>query len=199
MTTANDGINSVTRIDLLPEEKTVCFILKGLFSHNFCQQLKNKAMARGFCSANDKYPTSYRNNQRLVEDNKTLAQHLYLTCKPHIPNQLNLNNMSLSIDSLNERLRYCKYAKQQAFSIHRDGVFYKNDNQQSAFTFLLYLNNHNDFVGGETTFYKDQHGNKVLASYKPDIGDVAVFDHRIWHSGNEVHKGSKYILRSDFI
>ena len=164
MTTAGDTLNPVTRIDLLPKQEGICFILKGLFSRHFCQQLKNKAIARGFCSADDKYPTSYRNNQRLVEDNKTLAESLYLSCKPYIPNQLKCNNMSLSIDSLNERLRYCKYAKQQAFSIHRDGVFYKNESQWSVFTFLLYLNSNNDFAGGETTFYKDQHGKKILAT-----------------------------------
>ncbi len=195
----NPSLNSVARIDLLPQTETTCFILKGLFSNHFCEQLKNNAIKQGFCKANDKYPNSYRNNQRLVEDNKTLAQSLYLSCKPYLPNTLYVEDSKLLIDSLNERLRYCKYSKQQQFSIHRDGVFYREANKQSVLTFLLYLNNNNEFLGGETAFYKDQYGKEVLASYTPEVGDVAIFDHTIWHSGNKVYSGSKYILRSDFI
>jgi WD40 repeat protein len=199
MQLAEDIYSTVTRITLLPEEEKTCFILKGLFNRGFCEQLKNQAIAQGFCSANDKYPNSYRNNDRLVEDNKVLARQLYNACKPHMSNSLIIENINLTLDSLNERLRYCQYSAQQQFSIHRDGIFYQDERKRSALTFLLYLNSHDDFVGGETTFYKDQYGKDILATYTPEIGDVAIFDHTLWHSGNEVHQGNKYILRSDFI
>jgi hypothetical protein len=106
MQLAEDIYNTVTRITLLPEEEKTCFILKGLFDRDFCEQLKNQAIAQGFCSANDKYPNSYRNNQRLVEDNKALARKLYNACKPHMSNSLIIENINLTLDSLNERLRY---------------------------------------------------------------------------------------------
>lgn len=189
----------ITPIHLLSHSDKTCFIVKGLFSPEFCQRLKQQTIDNGFNSAIDKYPNSYRNNQRLVEDNNLLAQTLYNTCKAYIPNTLTIDHQRLRAHSVNERLRYCQYTEQQQFTIHRDGVFYRDDKQQSVLTLLLYLNHHDEFTGGETAFYDDQYGNTLLAHYTPEIGDVAIFDHRIWHSGNMVTSGCKYILRSDFI
>lgn len=186
-------------VDLLPQLKETCLIVKGLFTPEECQNLKKQAIKHGFASAHHKYPTSYRNNSRIEKDDPLLANILYKKCQTFLPKKLKIIDQEYTPNGLNPRLRYCRYSRGEQFSIHRDGVFYQDDNHQSKLTFLLYLNCTSEFKGGATTFYQDQYGEKLLASYTPEVGDVAIFDHGIWHSGNKVTQGSKYILRSDFI
>ena len=38
-----------------------------------------------------------------------------------------------------------------------------------------------------------------MAEYSGRAGDVIIFDHKLWHSGQPVVRNNKYILRSDFI
>jgi len=186
-------------VDLLPDAKEVCFIIKGAFDKGYCQSLIERALNKGFVGAEDKYPVSYRNNDRLLEDNEILSAYLFGQCKAFFPGEVVSQEENLSLSGLNNRLRYCQYSPGQAFSIHQDGVYHKDQNQRSVLTFLLYLNDHDGFSGGETGFYNDQYGSELLKSYKPEAGDVAVFDHMLWHSGEQVTSGNKYILRSDII
>jgi len=186
-------------VDLIPNSEKTCLLLRKCFSRDYCHELLASVHKQGFQTANDKYPKTYRNNERFQRDDTDLAAELFDQCKKLLPKQLKIDNRDLHLAELNSRLRYCKYSVGQKFSIHQDGVFYKNKRQYSVLTFLLYLNDSDKFTGGETKFYLDQHGKLSLANYRAKTGDVLAFEHDIWHSGGEVEFGNKYILRSDFI
>ncbi|VUD66798.1 hypothetical protein TDB9533_03698 [Thalassocella blandensis] len=182
-------------IQLLKDTDKVCYVVKSLFSAEQCKELKDRACNTGFVSAKDKYPASYRTNDRLQIDDDKLSSSIWEICKSFLPQKVNNGDLV----GINSRLRFCKYSNLQSFSIHQDGVFYPDSECESVFTFLLYLNDAEEWEGGETSFYSDQYGARLLASYKPAAGDVAIFDHKLWHSGEKVLGGEKYILRSDVI
>jgi len=185
--------------ELLPKGKGLCLLIQGLFSQKHCESLLDFASNIGFSSASEKYPKSYRNNERIQVDDLKLSEKLFSMCLDYLPQKRLVNSVEASITSLNSRLRFCKYSSGQQFTIHRDGVYHQSKDKQSTLTFLLYLNGSVDFEGGTTSFFADQFGQELLAKYKPKVGDVLVFDHDIWHSGDPVSKNSKYVLRSDFI
>ena len=186
-------------VNLLPNTDKACFLLKQLFEPNYCEELLEHANKIGFKNAREKYPASYRNNERLQIDNSELAAELYSHCEKYLPKQQLIKSCQMSLVGLNSRFRYCKYSAGQKFSIHQDGVFHQSKRRRSALTFLLYLNDSDEYHGGETFFYSDQYGHNLLAEHRPKVGDVLVFEHDIWHSGNKVDNGNKFILRSDFI
>ena len=147
-----------------------------------------------FEKANSHYPSYYRDNDRYIEDTPILAHELFLKLKNH-----DFKNRGLLSDivGLNQRIRFCRYQKGQSFSVHQDGVYYPNDSQATKYTFLLYLND--DFNGGATSFYKLKSDTITSKSIQPKKGKLVIFDHRIWHKGDLILEGDKYILRSDII
>ena len=147
-----------------------------------------------FCKANSHYPSYYRNNDRLEENNPTLSTRLFDLLQHYDFSNCNTPTFT----SLNSKLRFCKYGPDQTFVKHQDGVHYQSENVCSRFTFLLYLNE-NTFSGGETTFYTTKTNTIPYHTILPKRGKLVVFDHRIWHQGNTVHSGDKYILRSDLM
>ncbi|AZZ90684.1 hypothetical protein EUZ85_08120 [Hahella sp. KA22] len=193
--------NGVQRIDLAPELKKECFVLRGVFSAALCEQLLADALARGFSAADAKYPPSYRNNARQVVDDPILAQSLFEICRKFLPQNLPdaANIPAWELRSLNPRLRLCRYSAGQSFFPHQDGVYACPDGSESKLTFLLYLNDAAEFGGGDTLFFKDAFATEINARFTPRRGDLIVFDHRLWHSGDTVLSGEKYILRSDLI
>jgi WD40 repeat protein len=104
-----------------------------------------------------------------------------------------------SLVGLNSRLRFCRYAEQQYFHRHLDGVYYRSEIEQSKLTFMVYLNSATEFEGGRTLFYKSKENEEIWAEYIPKKGDLIVFDHNVWHEGEVLKSGEKYILRSDII
>ncbi|GAA3511141.1 hypothetical protein GCM10022393_26120 [Aquimarina addita] len=149
-----------------------------------------------FETAISHYPEYYRNNERLVEDTKEISSLLFnkLTTLNILQKETDINPIKI-----NERIRFCKYQKDQLFSKHQDGIYYPDANSESKFTFLLYLNGTECFEGGMTDFYKSGEDKEVIKSIIPAKGKLVIFDHKIWHKGAIVTKGDKYILRSDII
>ncbi|WP_020406601.1 2OG-Fe(II) oxygenase [Hahella ganghwensis] len=186
-------------VDLSPQTKKVCFVIRNAFSKAECEEILRQATCTEFRPANDKYPESYRNNERLQVDDSGLADVLFEKVRYLTPEKIETSNKSYVLSGLNERLRYCKYAAGQSFSIHQDGIYFAKPGEESVLTFLLYLNDRNDYEGGETAFFEDQSGTVKVAEYKGRMGDVMIFDHSLWHSGQTVTKNFKYILRSDLI
>jgi len=165
--------------NLLGSSEKVCLLIKNTINTTTCDELLCFAQSNGFDKALDKYPSTYRNNQRLQLDSDDLAEKIFEACRKYFPENLEHHSVLYELDSLNSRLRFCEYQKDQWF--------------------LLYLNDATEFEGGNTNFYSDQYGIELLASYSPKKGDLLVFSHDIWHSGENVESGSKYILRSDVI
>lgn len=163
--------------------------------NNFLSSSESDALLQerlnGFQSALSHYPLYYRNNDRLVEDNTPLAQFLFE--KLETVAIASLDQMT----GINDRLRFCRYQKGQLFSKHQDGVHYLNEVHASKYTFLLYLNDPDDFSGGTTEFFKSKYDETPDLVIKPMKGKLVLFDHRIWHKGAKIISGNKYILRTD--
>ena len=124
-----------------------------------------------------------RNNDRLVFDDRALADRLFQRAAPHLPPEL----YGARLHGLNERWRFYRYERQQQFTWHVDGTVRLPGGEESILTFMIYLND--DFEGGSTEFGWE--------SVKPVRGMALVFPHRLRHQGSVVHSGVKYVLRSD--
>ncbi|EFC44555.1 predicted protein [Naegleria gruberi] len=108
---------------------------------------------------------------------------------------------------LSECLRFNRYKEGNFFKPHMDSHFVRNDNERSIFTILIYLD---DSPYG-TTFWKKipDETNEELASTKmnfkklltvqPKAGSIAIFNHDIYHSGDFVNEGYKYVVRTEMI
>lgn len=65
-------------------------------------------------------------------------------------------------------------------------------------TLMLYLNHGDkvDFGGGRTLFLSKFDG-QMLHAVIPKPGRVLIFDHSIYHEGEEVSSGTKICVRTD--
>jgi WD40 repeat protein len=190
---------------LLSESDFICFVVPSLFSHYECNALLNADIKHSFQKAITNYPSSYRNNDRLVIDSDELSSSLFSKVKPYLPETLNVDSNIKSengiwhLKKLNNRLRFCKYAAGQYFSRHLDGVHHHSETVQSKLTFMIYLNSSNEFKGGRTLFYRSKAADEPCASYTPRKGDLIVFDHNVWHEGEQLSEGEKFVLRTDIL
>lgn len=130
-----------------------------------------------------KVVTEVRNNERVFYESKDLAKELFEKAKTYLVPKIG-NSIVLE---LNELFRFYKYEKGHYFKGHQDGNFIRNDKEASYFTFLIYLNE--NYEGGETNFIE----HKIT----PKTGTLLVFFHKLYHEGNEVTEGKKYVLRTD--
>ena len=189
-------------IPLLPDSELSCFVVRGAFSAADCAALLPPAVQNNFQSARPNYPTYYRNNDRLVVDSPELAAQLLAAIRPVLPAQLPnaaAPRRPWQLLELNPRLRYCRYAAGQYFHRHLDGVHHHSPTVQSRLTFMIYLNDAAEFSGGRTLFYRSKTDAQVWAEYQPVAGDLIVFDHTIWHEGEELTSGQKFVLRTDIL
>ncbi|WP_299161325.1 2OG-Fe(II) oxygenase [uncultured Tenacibaculum sp.] len=127
-----------------------------------------------------------RNNDRHIFFNKKLAEKLWNNLKQFIPEKVGFYKAL----ELNEMFRVYKYSAGQRFKMHIDGSFRRNLNEESLYSFLIYLND--DFEGGETEFRK-------MFTITPQQGTALVFKHRLKHEGKEIMSGTKYVLRTDIM
>lgn len=191
-------------INILPNRKEYCLLVKTAFDNEFCDQLISEKK-KSFKEAKTHYPTSYRNNERQVLDNENLSKQLFQEIKSYIPNEIKIEGINKEeygnwkLDSLNSRIRICRYLPNQYFNKHLDGVHFVSALKQSKLTFMIYLNGSEEFEGGKTLFFNSKENNEVIGRYEPKKGDLIIFDHNLWHSGETVLSGEKYILRSDII
>jgi len=186
-----------------------CVLIHGFLSESDCATLIAQAEARGFASAELDYPPSYRNNDRQVLEDPQLADSLLTRLKDVFGDGLDrmlpttVRN-DWQLQGINELLRLCKYRTGQQFSIHQDGVHHRGPRCRSMLTFMVYLTDGDEFEGGDTLFYgagpsqggSDRH---VIARVRPKAGSLILFDHGIWHAGEAVTLGTKYVLRSDLL
>ncbi|KAJ1917467.1 hypothetical protein IWQ60_007773 [Tieghemiomyces parasiticus] len=112
---------------------------------------------------------------------------------------------------LNGNLRLYRYEPGQRFDAHYDDWVLDSLGRRSEFTLLIYLNDlgtdpsgvagpsRPGDPGGETVFYPDR-GTAVAVS--PRAGLALLHRHGahcLRHEGREVHRGVKYVLRSDVV
>lgn len=101
-------------------------------------------------------------------------------------------------DSVNERLSFLRYGPGHYFKPHCDGIQKLPGDRVSYVTLQIYLNDEHEMEGGATRFHgydKDRY-----YDVEPKQGRVLIFQQRgLFHSGEEVKKGIKYAVRSDFL
>lgn len=107
---------------------------------------------------------------------------------------------------LNPRLRVLKYdaIDQDEFPPHIDATT-RVDGKISLLTVLLYLNSGGgqDFQGGETCYLN--HAASLGQTVKdrtvviPQVGTIVIFEHDLYHAGNPLEWGTKYVLRTDLL
>lgn len=163
------------------------------------QRLLAAAEHSGFRATGRSYPPSYRDNDRAVIDDDELSSWLFARIGRHLPDQVHTDDGARwQLHGLNRRIRFCRYRDGQAFRIHRDGVHHGGDNERSLLTFMVYLNDSEEFSGGRTRFFQGRDEDSgQLFTIAPRRGMLVAFDHRLWHDGEPVHTGTKWVMRSD--
>jgi predicted 2-oxoglutarate/Fe(II)-dependent dioxygenase YbiX len=174
-----------------------------------CAALRERATEAGFTKTASAYPPGYRNNDRLVLDDETLAAEIAEL--PGLREVLAAHRTLLeetvgagwTFAGINPRFRFCRYTNGQSFVRHRDGAYQRDEDERSFLTLQLYLDD--DFVGGATRFFDGCGGaeqaetGRLLVSVVPERGRVIIFDHRLWHDGEAVFRGTKHVLRTDLL
>lgn len=181
-----------------------CVLIPDFLSTAECQELIASSEGRGYADAASDYPPSYRNNQRHVIDSVDLAARLVERLRRHAPASLSADGKEWRFDSINERFRFCRYEAGQRFNVHQDGVYHRSAGCRSFLTFLVYLSDGAALSGGDTVFYAQgpsvgDGGLREIGRVRPRAGTLLLFDHDIWHAGEDVDAGVKHVLRSDVL
>jgi len=178
-------------VDLI---KDYVFEIPKFFSEQECDTMIAQAEALGFSNATIETRAGpilndgVRNNERAKIDDEELAASLWARLTSVMPTIFK----GRTALGLNERIRYYRYDAGQRFNWHRDGFVNLEGGRRSQFTFMVYLND--DYEGGGTSFRGQKFPTFVT---KPKKGQALLFYHPIWHRGDAVTAGRKYVLRSD--
>lgn len=101
--------------------------------------------------------------------------------------------------SLNERLSFLRYEPGHYFRGHCDGQLELPDGRKSRVTIQIYLGDE-EVEGGATRIFGGRRNDQAFVDIEPKKGRVLIFQQRgLFHSGEEVTKGVKYAVRSDFM
>ncbi|MDY7013336.1 MAG: 2OG-Fe(II) oxygenase [Cyanobacteriota bacterium] len=174
------------------------FIVEDLFSLQECKDYIELSEFIGYEDALVTSPygqirrTDIRNNERVIYDDPELAEECWQRIESLVPAKME-HYWAVGV---NERIRFYRYDPGQQFKWHQDGSFERDDSERSFWTFMLYLND--DFEGGETSF-NDSYSNKIFKDFQvvPQTGMALFFVHSIYHQGEPVLRGRKYVLRTD--
>lgn len=167
-------------------------VFPSVMTREECGQMIAAAEARGFEPMGARYPDDYRNNDRALLDDEALATRLFERLRSSLPLRWEEDGAVWRLHGLNSRFRFCRYRDGQQFTKHRDGAWSRTADERSWLTVMLYLNDAREFVGGATRFYETG-----VEGVAPGEGQAIVFDHRIWHDGEAVTSGVKYVMRTD--
>ncbi len=102
-----------------------------------------------------------------------------------------------------------RYEPGQYFAAHFDGIYKRSYMEQSQLTIMVYLND--SFTGGNTNFLDDKSKpHAITYPLKPEtgifnkeiflienffLGMVLIFEHDMFHEGEALVTGKKYIMR----
>src|SRR5262245_26597152 len=126
----------------LTEPRDGIFLARGFFKASECSTLVSQAEANGFEPApiivrgSERIASNVRNNARVVEDNEIRAEELWHRLKGVLPPFY----QGLQAIGINERFRFYRYDPGEFFAGHTDGVFRRENGEQSLLTLMIYLN-----------------------------------------------------------
>ncbi len=160
------------------------------FTPDECDAYIQLAESRGFSIApistafGPQIHLAIRNNTRVMIDDPERAEQFWQRSVDYVPDYM----ADWCTVGINERLRFYRYDVGQQFDWHYDGAFRRSISERSRLTFMVYLND--NFEGGHTAF-------EDYCDVVPKKGMALFFTHEIYHKGQPVTAGRKYVLRSD--
>jgi hypothetical protein len=167
--------------------------IENLFSEDECTNIIRLSETCGYESLAHIYPEDYRNNTRVIVEDKHFTDIWYGRLRETIATTF--PNPTAFV-GLNSRIRLCKYSPGGKFAAHYDSPI-SHDGQTSIYTVMAYLNDVNEEAGGATRFYSEVAPETPPVCISPRRGSVVVFRHDIAHDGEELREGMKYIMRTD--
>lgn len=178
----------------LDRQQEYIFSLEGVLDDAECDLLIARIEKEGPRTApvntpgGAKVKLTIRNNERVMLNDAKLAAKLFERVKDRVPAEIH----GMNLCGANELLRCYRYKPGMRFAPHADGAFVRDENEQSWYTFIVYLNH--DFEGGETVFIVEPE-----VSISPKKGKGLFFQHPLIHEGSVVTEGVKYVLRTDLM
>ena len=134
----------------------------------------------------------YASYERNILHSPEWATIIYNHIIAHLPEKIKHNIY------INNYFRFSKYTHGQRFGLHQDKVNRDKNGSKAIMTVNIFLND--NFEGGETCFYENDDATSTTpptVCAVPKAGRGAIFENQIWHSGNVVHNGCKYLIRTD--
>lgn len=179
------------------------YTIEQFWDDETCREWIDRAEAIGFAAApigSDDwavYAPEIRDNDRVMLDDDHLARLMFERARPFLPATRTSTDHTWTLDGLNPRLRFYRYAPGQKFAPHYDGHYHAADGSKSFLTFLVYLQGGMD--GGSTRFYRktDSTPFEIAFEVRPEAGTALIFAHDELHEGAPVVSGRKYVVRSD--
>lgn len=149
------------------------------------------------------YDANYRSNTRRIIYYSALQDAIWDRTKQFmtatVPHKA--QPRTWTVKGLNPQFRFCRYTPGQKFAPHYDGGLIVDETEQARFTFMIYLNG--GFEGGSTNFLSDHTTpgpqGTLLVSLPPTAGMLLVFEQNIYHEGEALRSGVKYMMRSDLM
>jgi hypothetical protein len=153
---------------------------------------------------------TYSTRLRHVYDNEDLSDRLWDRLEQFYETTkvTDSDGQIWTAKSLNSHFRYCKYKAGDAFGPHTDGARLISLDTQSFMTVNIYLADVPSSAGGATRVpsYGDSPLNfdekqefEVLGHMQPREGMAAVFRDTLFHDGEVLGEGEKYLLRTDVL
>lgn len=215
-----------------------CMVLRHTMTQRECDYLIEQMGGHAEMEAVS-YRHDYRRTDRAVFDSEELSALLWSRVAPYAaelairvdedpamqrllseqdmpgecPNELRVGYGREGVwrpSGLNNCLRFCKYNPGDYFRKHCDACYRRDQDEQSLFTCMFYLNG--DFDGGSTRFlhldrageygaadqFKAAGDEDVMASVAPEPGlCMFFFQPGLLHEGEDLRSGLKFILRTD--
>lgn len=144
------------------------------------------------------------NDRVLIEDinaSQTLWLYLYKILMQDDYDENVIQSTFKQAIGLNPQLRIYRYQKGHYFGKHYDESV-KSLNGKTKWTLLVYLTGDEEFVGGGTIFYEDNHRKQEPLNVHPSKGMALLHKHGddcLMHEAELVKNGVKWVLRSDVV
>jgi prolyl 4-hydroxylase len=167
------------------EEERLLWTVADVYSESECESFIGRIQASSVTLADNPL---YRDQDRVIVDDRDAAVDLYVRLQPHLPTSMG----DMRLVGLNERLRMYRYSPGQRFHPHMDHWYQPSPTRVTLHTVLVYFND--NFRGGETRFLE-----QIDRVITPRRGLVAIFQHKIRHEGCLVHQGTKFAMRTDTV